>query len=30
MREIIEKVTVIDGLVTIPDLEKELNELELV
>jgi hypothetical protein len=30
MRDIIAKISIVDGLVTIPDLEKEIQELELV
>ncbi len=30
MREIIAKVTIVEGVVTIPDIEKEIAELELV
>jgi hypothetical protein len=30
MREIIAKVTIVDGMVTIPEIEKEIAELELV
>lgn len=30
MREIIAKITIVDGMVMVPDLEKEITELELV